>query len=112
MLAKKEKERIQGKDKRIAQYAEDNNMDPEALEEAIKSCQEGGDRQKLEDFIKNLESEKQEIESEIGEITNVLTQIKADKKTYLDDLAQKDHAVLKFAQKFQIEGDLSQEIVI
>ena len=75
-MAKNEKARIEAKDKKIAQYADDNNMDIETLEEAIKSCQEGDDRQKLEDFISTLENEKREIENEARDTLSIINAIK------------------------------------
>ena len=40
------------------------------------------------------------------------TRPKADKDRFEEDLATRNDTVLKFAKKFQIEGDLSQETVI
>lgn len=39
------------------------------------------------------------------------TRPKADKDRFEEDLATRNDTVLKFAKKFQIEGDLSQETV-
>ena len=75
-MAKNEKARIEAKDKKIAQYADDYNMEIKTLEEAIKSCQEGDDRQKLEDFISNLENEKREIENEARDTLSIINAIK------------------------------------